>query len=119
MILRLLPETTQVFMVMGSGPLGQFWRRELESQFGRFHDRLTFVWSDDLSFQEILRRCSSLPEHSAILYVSFGTDAAGAAFPDERLFAELRERPMPRYLRGRASTWDRESSADRCCPSTT
>ena len=41
--------------------------------------------------QEILRRCSSLPEHSAILYVSFGTDAAGAAFPDEQLFTELRE----------------------------
>ncbi len=90
-ILQLRPETTQVFMVMGSGSLGRFWRRELESEFGRFHDRLTFVWSNDLSLQEILRRCSSLPEHSAILYVSFGTDAAGAAFPDEQLFAELRE----------------------------
>ena len=56
-------------MVMGSGPLGQFWRRELENEFRRFHDRLTFVWSDDLSLQEILRRCASLPEHSAILYV--------------------------------------------------
>ena len=90
-ILQLRPETTQVFMVMGSGQLGRFWRRELESEFGRFHDRLTFVWSNDLSLQQILRRCSSLPEHSAILYVSFGTDAAGAAFPDEQLFAELRE----------------------------
>ncbi len=90
-ILQLRPEITQMFMVMGSGPLGRFWRRELESEFGRFHDRLTFVWSDDLSLQEILRRCSSLPEHSAIMYVSFGTDATGAAFPDGRLFAELRE----------------------------
>ena len=90
-ILQLRPETTQVFMVMGSGLLGRFWRRELESEFSRFHDRLTFIWSNDLSLPEILRRCSSLPEHSAILYVSFGTDAAGAAFPDERLFRELRE----------------------------
>jgi signal transduction histidine kinase len=90
-ILQLRPEITQVFMVMGSGPLGRFWRRELESEFGRFHDRPTFVWSNDLSLQEILRRCTSLPEHSAILYVSFGTDAAGAAFPDERLFADLHE----------------------------
>ena len=90
-ILQLLPETRQVFMVMGSGPLGRFWRRELESQFGRFRDRLTFVWSNDLSLQEILRRCTSLPEHSAILYISFGADAAGASFPDERLFAELRD----------------------------
>ena len=90
-ILQLLPETRQVFMVMGSGPLGRFWRRELESQFGRFRDRLTFVWPNDLSIQEVLRRCTSLPEHSAILYISFGADVAGASFPDERLFAELRD----------------------------
>ena len=29
-ILQLLPQTRQVFMVMGSGQIGQFWRRELE-----------------------------------------------------------------------------------------
>ena len=76
-------------MVMGSGPIGQFWRRELENEFRRFHDRLTFVWFDDLSLPEILRRCASLPDNSAILYVTFGTDAAGAAYADERVFAEL------------------------------
>ena len=48
-ILQLLPQTRQVFMVMGSGQIGQFWRRELENQFRRFHDRLTFVWFDNLS----------------------------------------------------------------------
>jgi signal transduction histidine kinase len=90
-ILQLRLGITQVFMVMGSSPLGRFWRRELESEFGRFHDRLTFDWSNDLSLQEILRRCTSLPEHSAILYVSFGTDAAGTALPDEQLFADLRK----------------------------
>ena len=57
-ILQLLPETKQVFMVMGAGPLGTFWRRELEEQFTRFRGRLTFVWSNELSLQEILRRCS-------------------------------------------------------------
>ena len=64
-------------MVMGSGQLGQFWRRELENEFRRFHDRLTFVWFDDLSLPEILRRCASLPDNSAIFYLTFGTDAAG------------------------------------------
>ena len=76
-------------MVMGSGPIGRFWRQELEDQFKRFHDRLTFVWSDDLSLSEILRRCANLPEHSAIFYFTFGTDAAGAAYADERVIAEL------------------------------
>ena len=89
-VLQLLPQTRQVFMVMGSGPIGQFWHRELESQFRRFHDRLTFVWFDDLSLPEILRRCATLPDNSAIFYVTFGTDAAGAAYADARVFADLR-----------------------------
>ena len=41
-ILQLLPETRQVFMVMGSGAIGRFWRQQLEDPFRRFDDRLTF-----------------------------------------------------------------------------
>ena len=74
---------------MGSGQLGQFWHRQLENEFKRFHDRLTFVWSDDLSLPEILRRCASLPRDSAIFYVTFGTDAQGGAYADERVLADL------------------------------
>ena len=88
-VLQLLPQTRQVVMVVGSGPIGQFWRRELENEFRRFHDRLTFVWFDQLSVQETLRRSASLPENSAIVYVIFSTDGAGVAFADERMFAEL------------------------------
>jgi hypothetical protein len=88
-MLRLLPQTRQVFMVIGSGEIGRFWRREFEEQFKRFHDRLTFIWSADLSFPEILRRCASLPANSAIFYLTFGTDAAGAAYADERVLADL------------------------------
>ena len=76
-------------MVTGVRTARQFWRRELEEQFKRFHDRLTFVWSDDLSLPEILRRCASLPRDSAILYLTFGTDAQGGAYADERVLADL------------------------------
>jgi signal transduction histidine kinase len=88
-ILHLLPRTKQVFVVTGSGPLGRFWRRELEDQFQRFGQRVTFVWSDQLSLAEILRRCSSLPPDSAIFYISFGADAQGGAYADERVLTEL------------------------------
>ena len=88
-ILQVLPQTRQVFMLMGSGQLGHFWRRELEEQFERFRGRLTFVWTNDLSLAEILRRCASLPRDSAILYVAFGTDAQGGAYADERVLADL------------------------------
>jgi len=88
-ILQVLPETRHVFMVLGSGTLAKFWRPQLENEFRRFHGRVNFVWSGDLSFPQILERCAHLPEHSAILYLSFGTDASGAAYADERVIAEL------------------------------
>ena len=88
-ILHLLPETRQVFMVIGSGAIGKFWRQELQEPFKRFDDRLTFVWSDDLSFSEVLLRVASLPDDSAIFYLTFSTDAGGAAYADERVMDEL------------------------------
>jgi len=91
-ILQLLPETKHVFMVTGSGQIGQFWHLELQDAFRRFHDRLTFVWLTDLSLQETLRRVASLPPDSAIFYITFGTDATGAAYADQRVFAELQAR---------------------------
>ncbi len=88
-ILQLLPQTRQVFVVAGSGLLSRFWRRELEEEFKRFQDRLTFVWSEELSLPEIVRYCASLPRDSAIFYLTFGTDAQGGAYADERVLAEL------------------------------
>jgi signal transduction histidine kinase len=89
-ILQLLPETKQVFMVMGSGLLSKFWRQEFEEELRPFHDRLTFVWSEELSLPEVLRRSARLPRHSAIFYLTFGTDAQGGAYADERVLDDLR-----------------------------
>ena len=85
-------------MVIGSGVIGKFWRRRLEEQFGRFHDRLTSS-GRRLSLPEILRRCATLPADSAIYYFTFGTDAAGAAYADERVIAELRATAMAAFRR--------------------
>jgi len=62
-ILRVLPDTRQVFMVVGSGDIGRFWRQELETGFARFQGRVTFVWSDEMSLADILHRVASLPAH--------------------------------------------------------
>ncbi|AMY08191.1 Sensor protein FixL [Luteitalea pratensis] len=89
-ILHVLPETRHVFMVLGSGSLGKFWRPELEREFQRFRGRLTFIWSDELSLAEIVRRCANLPAHAAIFYLSFNSDSQGGAYADERVMADLR-----------------------------
>jgi signal transduction histidine kinase len=88
-ILQVRPDTRQVFMIMGAGSLGRFWRRELDQDFLRFRGRVTFVWADDLSLPELMQRCANLPPHSAIVYFTFGTDSAGAAYADERVLSDL------------------------------
>jgi signal transduction histidine kinase len=88
-ILRLLPQTKQVFMVVGNGPIREFWRHRLEEQFRQFRGRVTFDWFDDLTFPAIVRRSSSLPGNSAIYFITLGTDASGAAYADERVLADL------------------------------
>ena len=89
-ILQVRPRTRTVFMVIGSGAISRFWRQRLEAEFGRFQGRLKFIWSDGMPFPELLRSCSTLPADSAIYYFTFGTDAAGAAYADERVIASLR-----------------------------
>ena len=74
------------------GVIGRFWRRELETGFSRFRDRLTFMWSDALSLPDILERVEHLPSHSAIVYLSFGTDAQGGAYASEQVIAGLHAR---------------------------
>ena len=91
-ILRVLPETRQIFMVTGSGAIGQFMRPELETGFERFQGRVSFIWSDQMSLSEMLQRVASLPPHSAIVYQTFGSDAQGTAYPAEQVVASLHAR---------------------------
>ncbi len=86
---RCCPRPGGSSMVVGSGALGKFWRRALEGDFKRFGDRVTFVWSNELSLQDIQRRVATLPAHSAIFYFTFGTDAQGGAYADEQVLTDL------------------------------
>jgi signal transduction histidine kinase len=91
-ILRVLPETRQIFMVTGSGAIGRFMRPELETGFARFRGRVSFIWSDQMSLSEILQRVASLPPHSSIVYQTFGSDAQGTAYPAEQVITSLHAR---------------------------
>jgi PAS domain S-box-containing protein len=88
-ILRLLPQTRHIFIAVGTAPLERFWRSELGRELQRFNGRLTFAWSDDLSFQDMLRRAATLPPNSAILYVMWSVDRDGAQMTQERVLTEL------------------------------
>ena len=85
------PGPDRYSLCWGPDQSSKFWRPYLEDQFRRFRDRLTFVWFDDLSLPNLLRRSASLPRDSAIFYLTFGTDADGRAYPDELVFAAFHE----------------------------
>ena len=76
-------------MVIGSGPIGRFWRQELETGFARFRDRVTVHLvrrAVPSGYPAPLREPSS---HSAIVYITFGTDAQGGTYADEQVLADL------------------------------
>jgi predicted NBD/HSP70 family sugar kinase len=99
----------------GSGPIGRFWRKKLETEFARFRDRVTFIWSDELSLQDILRRCASLPGHSAIVYITLGTDAQGGAYADEQVLAALHATANAPLFGAQSHCWAMELSVGRWC----
>jgi PAS domain S-box-containing protein len=88
-ILQLLPETSTIFMVLGRGEVSRFWRNELEREFQRFRDRITFRWSTDLTHHELLEQVATLPSNSAIFHYSVGSDLEGSAYPEDRTVADI------------------------------
>jgi PAS domain S-box-containing protein len=88
-ILKLRPDTKTVVVVIGASQLEQFWLKEVKRAFKRFEGRLTFVWTNDWSFAELLQRCATLPAHSAIFYGVLALDAKGVPQIEERTLREL------------------------------
>lgn len=90
-ILRVLPQTTTIAVVLGATPLERFWHQELERETAPLAGQVRFVWFDELSLAQMKERVAALPPHSAVLYGLLVVDAAGV--PHERLeaLAELRQ----------------------------
>lgn len=78
-ILRLLPETTRIAVVLGNSPLERFWRATVEREVAPYAVRVTFEWFNGLGLDEMRRRAAQMPPHSAILYGTLVVDAAGVS----------------------------------------
>lgn len=88
-ILRLLPATKHVFVITGSGPVGQFWRQELAHDFRKYEPQLDFTWSDDLTYSQTRQRAADLPPNSAIMFISAGTFAQGGWSGTDHAISEI------------------------------
>jgi signal transduction histidine kinase len=76
-ILRVLPDTQTIAVVIGASPLEKFWLNEAKREAKHFENRVAFVWYADLSFEEILKRARALPPHTVLFWGLMSVDAAG------------------------------------------
>ena len=90
-ILQLLPETTDVAVVVGNSPVERYWTSELRRDFQPFADRVRIEWFNDLTYNEMLLRAASMPQHSAIFWFLLSEDAAGVTYAQDRALERLRE----------------------------
>jgi signal transduction histidine kinase len=89
-ILRVLPDTRTIAVVVGDSPLERYWRKELERDLAVLADRVRFVWFDDLSLAQMKERIALLPPDSAVFYAILVVDAAGVPYERLDALAELR-----------------------------
>ena len=60
-ILRLLPGTKNILVVLGGSPLERFWMGEMRREYVRFAGRVELIYVDDLPLAQALERAAELP----------------------------------------------------------
>ncbi|NOJ40000.1 sensor histidine kinase [Bradyrhizobium australiense] len=90
-ILQVLPETTDVVVVLGNSPLEKYWVEQLRLDFKRFEGRVAFTWFNELSLEEMLKRAATLPPRSAIFFGLLSVDAAGVPHEEGKALKRIHE----------------------------
>jgi signal transduction histidine kinase/ABC-type uncharacterized transport system substrate-binding protein len=88
-ILRTLPNTTTLAVIMGDAPIEKFWVNEFHHAFRPFEGRVKSVFMNDLSFGEIQKQVAALPPASAIYFGDLVIDAQGVPYRQEEVLARL------------------------------
>ena len=88
-ILRVLPGTTQIVVINGASPNEKFWLDELRKEAELVGDKVKFVWHDDISFEEILKKSAALPPDTAIFWHLMNVDATGIVYEGDAALRQL------------------------------
>jgi signal transduction histidine kinase len=88
-ILRVLPDTKTIAVVMGDSPNERYWLEVLRKEYAQFADRVSFVWLNNMSFADILKQAAALPPHSAIFFFLMNVDAAGISYEGDTAMRSL------------------------------
>src|ERR1700721_846388 len=79
-ILRLEPDTREIFYIGGASPAELMLRDEAKREFTAYSDRLTFTYLNDLPLTALLDRVGQVSNHSVLLYTNFLRDASGHSY---------------------------------------
>ena len=88
-ILRVLPDTKNVAVVVGNSPIEKYWKEEIGRQVIPLANRIAFTWYDHLSFEDILKQAAALPRQSAIFWELMVVDAAGVVHEEGKALTRL------------------------------
>jgi signal transduction histidine kinase len=91
-ILRLLPETKAIAIIIGNSPNERFWAAEQQRILGPLlKNKVELIFYNERPFEEILKAVASLPPHSAIFYQQLWVDGAGAVYGDKEPLKRIYE----------------------------
>jgi signal transduction histidine kinase len=91
-ILRLLPETKAIAIIIGNSPNERFWIGEQKRVLGPLlENKVELIFYNERPFEEILKEAAGLPPHSAILFQQLWTDGAGAIYGDKEPLKRIYE----------------------------
>ena len=88
-ILRVLPDTTNIAIVLGNSPIERYWRGPLRLAAEPLLNRVKFEWFENLTFEQILNRAAALPPKTAIFFALQLVDAAGVTYEEAKAFRRL------------------------------
>ena len=88
-ILRVLPKTNNIAIVIGNSPLEKYWLEQIRDAVQPFTNRVTFTYFNDLPFDEMLTRAAALPPRSAIFFALLSVDAAGVSHEETSALTSL------------------------------
>ena len=90
-ILQVLPETRNVVMIVGTSPIERFWQDEISKTVKQLAERVNFIWTNTLSFEDILKQAAALPPNTAIFWELMIVDAAGVVHEGSKALTRLHE----------------------------
>jgi hypothetical protein len=91
-ILRLLPETKAIAIIIGNSPNERFWIGEQKRVLSPLlENKVELFFFNERPFEEILKEVASLPPRSAILFQQLWTDGAGAIYGDKEPLKRIYE----------------------------